>query len=361
MGLVSYQGKWQAPADVAREVQEAPARKAPLKEYLQRRAKTPDKPDDQWKLALWCDEHGMKEQAKAHLYQVLKRDPRREAAWRRLGFKKIGGMWVKPEIQAAVKAEAQAQARATKYWKPRLEKLRDALRSRDKTRKATAEEELGRITDPYAVAAVMSVFGHGNEAQQKIAVRILGQIDSAGGSRALAMLAVFSGSPTIRGQATEILRRRDVREFADFLISLVQQPIEFTVKRVGGPGSPGELFIKGQGSQPNVKRVYSPPAAPSIPLQAGDQVAYDASGTPIIQRQPINLGWTIWIPAQRLLNLRNGPFQEAQKQMVMTMMARSGLGARAQQVGQKVFSGLENQWNSSAPLLFSRWRCKPDC
>ena len=227
----------------------------------------------------------MKEQAKAASVPGTEAaDPRREAAWRRLGFKKIGGMWVKPEIQAAVKAEAQAQARATKYWKPRLEKWRDALGSRDKTRKATAEEELGRITDPYAVAAVMSVFGHGNEAQQKIAVRILGQIDSAGARERLAMLAVFSGSPTIRGQATEILRRRDVREFADFLISLVQQPIEFTVKRVGGPGSPGELFIKGQGSQPNVKRVYSPPAAPSIPLSGRRPGRLRCLGLSIIQR-----------------------------------------------------------------------------
>ena len=118
MGLVSYQGKWQAPADVAREVQEDPARKALLKEYLQRRARTSDRPDDQWKLALWCDEHGMKEQAKAHLYQVLKRDPRREAAWQRLGFKKIGGRWVKPEWLAIEKAELEAQSRASSSGNP---------------------------------------------------------------------------------------------------------------------------------------------------------------------------------------------------------------------------------------------------
>jgi Pretoxin HINT domain len=365
MGLVSYQGKWQAPAEVARQVQEDPARKALLKEYLQRRARAPDKPDDQWKLALWCEENGLKEQATAHLYQVLKRDPRRDAAWKRLGFKRIGGHWVKPEILAAEKAEAEVQSRGTRFWKPRLEKWRDALAGRDKARKAVAEAEISRITDRYAVPAVMTVFGHGNEIQQKTALRILGQIDSAAASRALAMLAVFSGSATIRGQSTEILRRRDVREFADFLISLVQQPIEFEVKRVGGPGVSGELFIKGQGTQPNVRRKYSPPAGPNISLQPGDLVVYDSSGQPVIRRPDMDNSATVWLWGPQLFNRAltasalgliwsspNPVVGEAQKQRVMAIMAQSGLGARAQQIGQQIIAGYQYQVQSQSPSFF---------
>ena len=164
LGLVSYQGKWQSPDAVVRQVQEDPVRMAVLHDYLQRRTRTPDKADDQWKLALWCDQNGLKEQATAHLYQVLKHDPGREAAWKRLGFKKVGGRWVKPEILAAAKAESEAQARATKLWKPRLEQWRDGLGGRDKAKKAAAEEALGQITDRLAVPAVMSVFGRGSEA-----------------------------------------------------------------------------------------------------------------------------------------------------------------------------------------------------
>jgi hypothetical protein len=53
LGLISYQGKWQRPDQVSHDAVGDPARKALLEEYMQRRVKAPDKPDDQWKLALW--------------------------------------------------------------------------------------------------------------------------------------------------------------------------------------------------------------------------------------------------------------------------------------------------------------------
>ena len=56
------------------------------------------------------------------------------------------------------------------------------------------------------------------------------------------------------------------------LIGMVQQPIKYEVKKVQGPGQSGELLIKGQGSAPNVKRVYSPPAGPNVAMQPGDRV-----------------------------------------------------------------------------------------
>ena len=108
------------------------------------------------------------------------------------------------------------------------------------------------------------------------------------------MLAVFSSSAATRGEAVAILRRRDVREFADFLIGLVQQPIEFEVKQVSGPGSSGELLIKGQGSKPNLRRVYSPPAGPEVPLQPGDSLVYDASGMPVIRRPVVGSSLRTW-------------------------------------------------------------------
>jgi len=356
LGLVSYQGKWQSPDEVARRVQEDPVRTARLQDYLQRRARTPDKADDQWKLALWCEENGLKEQATAHLYQVLRHEPGREAAWKRLGFKKAGRRWVKPDLLATAKAESEAQARATKLWKPKLERWRDGLGGRDKAKKTAAEEGLGQITDQFAVPSVMSVFGRGSEVQQRVALKTLSQIDAPGASRSLAMLAVFCGSAAIRGEAIAILRRRDPREFADFLINLVMQPIEFEVKQVRGPGSSGELLIKGQGSQPNLRRIYSPPAAPDVPLQPGDRLVYDGSGMPVIRRPVVggafagmtgvyNTNWLSFGQMEQLGLWRNPPLDESQKQHFMTMMAQSGLGPRGQQVGQQLLTVYRNQVN----------------
>ena len=158
LGLVLYHGKWQRPDDVSRQAREDPARQAILKEYLDRRARAADKPDDQWRLALWCDQNGLKEQTTIHLRRVIALDPKREAAWKRLGFKKQGSQWVKPELAAAEKAEHEAQHRADTVWKPKLEQLRDALAARDKAKRAAAEAGSRADHRPRAVPMVWMVF-----------------------------------------------------------------------------------------------------------------------------------------------------------------------------------------------------------
>ena len=48
------------------QIEDDPKAQAVLREYLERRANAPDRPDDQWKLARWCENRGLKEQAMAH-------------------------------------------------------------------------------------------------------------------------------------------------------------------------------------------------------------------------------------------------------------------------------------------------------
>ncbi len=345
LGLISYQGKWQRPDEVSRQAKEDPARQALLKEYLDRRARAANKPDDQWNLALWCEKNGLAAQARAHLQQVIGLEPRRDAAWKRLGYKKQSGRWVKPELVAAHKTELEAQTRANRCWKPKLEKWRESLSGRDKTRKAAAEEALAQIADPRAVPMVWAIFARGSLPQQRVALTTLSQIDSPAASRFLALLAVFSGYPEIRGSAIATLRRRDSREFADLLISMIQEPIAFEVKPVGGPGSPGELFIKGRGSKANLKRLYAPPPGPDVPLQPGDRVVYDDAGMPVIQRPTSVLGQSAAISPLYMIGLgwRNPAISKEQEQNVMGLLLHSGLGAKAQQIGQQLISAYQNQ------------------
>ena len=79
--------------------------------------------------------------------------------------------------------------------------------------------------------------------------------------------------------ATETLRGRDPREYAELLIGLLREPIRFEVQHVGGPGSPGELLVEGK--RANVRRVYTPPS----PFQPGDQLGLNASGQRVVFRQ----------------------------------------------------------------------------
>src|SRR5687768_9438972 len=100
-----------------------PATAAALADYNARKAKLPNTADAHWRLAVWCEERGLKAEAGVHFTAVTRLDPRRDAAWKRLGYKKRNGRWMTDE---QIEAEAE-QVKANKVWGPRLEKLHDRL------------------------------------------------------------------------------------------------------------------------------------------------------------------------------------------------------------------------------------------
>ena len=280
LGFVNHEGKWLRPEEVTRAVEESPERQAVFQEYLERRTKASDKADDQYKLALWCEEKGLTQQMTAHLHRVVELDPGRDGAWRRLGFKKVSGRWANPEVEAAVQAEREAQGKADKVWGPKLEKIKAALAGRDGAKKAEALEELSKISDPRAVPSVWRVFARSNESNQRVAAEVLGRIEGADASRALAMVAVFSPFAGVRADASKLLSRRDPREFAALLASWIQDEIKYKKKEVDGPGSQGELFVEGKDAK--LKRFYTPLQQPT--LMPGDRVGVDENGMPFAER-----------------------------------------------------------------------------
>jgi hypothetical protein len=256
-GLVAYHGKWKRPEDLKRDDNSDPARRALIREYLDRRARAPHTPDAQLKLAAWCAEMGLAEQATAHYTEVTRLDPTREAAWKHLGYKKQGKRWVKPEDAAAQKLEAERQKSADQHWKPRLEKLRDGLDNASASRRQQARDALAAISDPRALPAIMRVFGPGSERLQLVAVQLLSQIDGPAASFWLASLAVDCPSATVRQRASEALRRRDPRDVIGLLIRRVHKPYRYKVQPAQGPGSTGALMVDGE--QFDVQRFYRMP------------------------------------------------------------------------------------------------------
>jgi hypothetical protein len=279
MGLVAYRGRWQRPTAVAETVKADAALAADLAEYNARRERTPETAEAQWKLALWCEEKGLAAEAKAHYAVVVRLDPSREAAWKKLGCKKEGGRWVTAEQLAAEKAEADAQQQADRLWRPLLTKWRGWLA--DKSKHDEAVRLLATVSDRRAVPAVWALFAPGNAGHQTVAVQVLGQIDAPASSRALALLAVFSGSAEVRRKATETLKGSDPREYVALLIALLRDPVKYEVRPVGGPGSPGTLFV--QGKPFNIQRLYAPPPV-QIPIFPGDTLGYDNYGMLVLDR-----------------------------------------------------------------------------
>jgi hypothetical protein len=275
MGLVAYRDQWGSPAEVGQQIQTDPAYRDLIHEYLERRVQAALKPDAQARLAAWCEEKGLKEQAIAHYTEVLRLDPSHAVARRHLGYQKQGNRWIKPAEEAAQRLESEQQKRADKVWRPKLERLRAGLESKSDARRAKAERTLSEITDPRAVPMIWAVFIRGSQRAQLAAVQVLGQIDGPAASNALAALAIFNPSAEVRRRAIETLVHRDPRDVIGRLIALVRKPFKYEVRRPGGPGMLGELFVEGQ--QFDVRRLYVDPPfdtgamrprifAPSVPF-----------------------------------------------------------------------------------------------
>ncbi len=224
----------------------------------------------------------MKAEASAHLAAVVRLDPTREAAWKRLGCKKHHGRWMTESQIAAEKDEKEAQKKGDERWKPLLSRWRGWLGNKNK--RDEAELVLATVTDPYAVPAIWAVFVEGGEGErnQAKAVQLLGQIDSAAGLPQLSdagRLQRLCGGAADRNRDPQGARHPRVSRLNHWVVA---QRVKYEVRPVGGPGSPGVLFVEGQ--RFNVQRLYAPPPMPNIPVFPGELVTYDAAGLPVIQR-----------------------------------------------------------------------------
>ncbi len=135
---------------------------------------------------------------------VTQLEPGRDAAWKRLGYRRQGGRWLTEGQIAADKAEAEAQRKADKQWMSRLTRWRSDLE--DVNAQAAATRSLDGVVDPRAVRSVWAVFGTGTAPLQKIAVQVLGQIDSTASTCGLPLSAIGGDSGEVRSIATQTLR-----------------------------------------------------------------------------------------------------------------------------------------------------------
>ena len=128
MGLVAYQGKSAAPDEVSRKAQDDPGGRQVMQEYLP--APGQDLRDGRGPVEAGplVRAERVEGPGDRQSHAVIRRDPSRKAAWKRLqAYKKVGGRWIKPEWQATQKHEMEQQNRANKHWKPILERMRERV------------------------------------------------------------------------------------------------------------------------------------------------------------------------------------------------------------------------------------------
>ncbi len=113
---------------------------AALADYNAKRLEIADTADAHWKLGLWAEQKGLKGEATVEFLAVIRLDPGRDAAWKKLGYVKRNDRWVSTEQIAAEKAEAEAQRQADAKWLPIVKKARAMLGQ--KGRQAESEATL---------------------------------------------------------------------------------------------------------------------------------------------------------------------------------------------------------------------------
>jgi Pretoxin HINT domain len=258
LGQIAVDGKWATPDQVEQQNRSDAKSQAIFREYLDRRIRTPQKNvNAQLRLAAWCLENSLKDEARAHYFAVTRLDPSRDIAWIRLGFKKVHDRWMKPDQLAAQKLEADRQKRADKEWKPRLEKLRDAVESTIETRRLKAEKELYQVTDPRAVPMIWKVFASGGEKAQLVAVELFSQIEGPGASFCLLVLAIDKPSSEVRSRAARAITFRDPRDTIGWMINRLHKPYKYELTRGTGSSSTSSLLLDGE--RFDLRRLYRSP------------------------------------------------------------------------------------------------------
>lgn len=252
LGQVHHDGRWQRPESVAETLKKDADWNAKRIAYEAKRLKTPVEAEPQWKLANWCLDQGLTLEARAHLVTVIKLDPTRESAWRKLGYKRVEGRWITPAERERERTEQVVQAEADRKWRPIFERLRRQLN--DQKAIVRAEAELSSITDPRAVPAAIQSFLNTSGPNEAALISLLGQIHSPASTKTLAWIAVAGTQSDARRVAVEILRRRDPREFIDAWIGRIRKPIQYQVTLPKRPGEPGVLQI--QDDRTNLRREF---------------------------------------------------------------------------------------------------------
>ena len=104
------------------------------------------------KLAAWCEEKGLKEQAIAHYTAVTRSIRRARPPGNISATRSRAAAGSSPRRSRRRSKRLMRQKQADKHWKPKLEKLRDGLESKDAAKRAKGRTRAGRGDRPASRA-----------------------------------------------------------------------------------------------------------------------------------------------------------------------------------------------------------------
>ena len=201
-----------------------------LYRYGEQRAKRKQTVDDQLFLADGARAHGLLDQERAHLMQVVAINPAHEEAHRRLGdyFSEADGTWIARErFVGAVQSQRRWLESLARYGKE-AEKFTSRLRRLSPQGLEKSREEWDAWRDPEKLPALEQAVGDSGGALQTEYVRWLGSLDCYEASRALVRQTLFSENEAVRLMATDTLKDRPWEDYMHELVASVTSVRETT-------------------------------------------------------------------------------------------------------------------------------------
>ena len=241
LGFVRFDSKWIKPDRIGGNIARSAVNSAIYKEYETIKSKTKNNADDQWKTAIWCEEHGLSEEARAHFHVVGYLDPSRTAAWNKLGFKKYHGEWMSESDRKERIAEEQTRRKADEYWTKRLSNWKKMLAIPSQRDRALLY--LSTVDDPRSIPSIRRILIAGDAECQIEAIKILKKIDTIEASIALSTLLIYGRNREVVDRTSEELKKKPIDDYLPFLISMLTHELKYEIHFSSVMGSPDEMVV----------------------------------------------------------------------------------------------------------------------
>lgn len=220
----------------AEEAQRRSAKDPLQADYRQRRAAASDSLADQIRLARWCRDNKLNDEAELHWTVVLSHDPMNKEAQRAVDMLWKGGRLVSRKEPSEQKQRAQAAKSAAKYWEPMIAKWRRAVAGHDVRAHDQALTEIRAISRLDAIPSLEAVTlgrdahdTHHAEECLQVAVAFLealAQMPQQAATQSIVRHAVLSPGNKARNAATAELKKRDQHDYVPLLLAELAMPIE---------------------------------------------------------------------------------------------------------------------------------------
>ena len=215
--------------------------KSDLDEYVIRRGRDRSLAEEEYQLAVWCEEHKYPDLALNHFETAIRLDPGYAPAHEKLGHALVDGRWLDADEQREAQGmvryrgrwmmleekerieEQAAEAAENQSWVRRIRIYRDAYLSNQDSRAKDAERRLLAIREANAVRPVARILGADPIAPvRQLGSRVLGAIPGPEASAALVSCLLAETDGTVREGLIVEMARREAGEITPRLIQALR-------------------------------------------------------------------------------------------------------------------------------------------